>query len=165
MVSCLNFWLRSIFIVILGGFFIQKIHLAHSATGVGIARQYVSGALSIYKVSDLDFGAALAGAPRLRLPNLNSETPQNASFRIQGEPRQTVTTSFPTGSIFLDHPVTADQIEVRRFRSRPGGQSGGTVRIRNTGERMLYISAQRQAIPLGVAPGQYTGSFIVDVVY
>jgi hypothetical protein len=162
---CFNFWLRSIFIIILGSFFIQKAHIAYSVTGVGIVRQYVPGVLSIYKVSDMNFGGAFPGAARLRLPNDNFETPENASFRIQGEGGQTVTTTFPPGSIFLNHPTSGDQIEVDRFRSRPGGASGGTVRIQNTGERTLFISAQRLAIPLGVASGLYTGSFVVDVVY
>jgi hypothetical protein len=161
----LNLWLRSIFIIIISSFFLQKVHVAYSATGVGTVRQYVPGALSIYKISDMDFGVAAPGAARLRLPNDNLETPENASFRIQGEARQTVTTSFPTGSIFLTEPVSGDQIEVNRFRTRPGGQSGGTVRIRNTGERLLFVSAQRLFIPNNSTPGLYSGSFVVDVVY
>lgn len=145
----------------MGGFFIQKIQLAHSTTGVGVVRQYVPGTLSIYKVSDMDFGLAAPGAAQLRLANVNSETPENASFRIQGEPGSTVTITLPPGSIFLSHPTSGDQLEVNRFRSRPNG----TARIQATGQRLLYVSAQRLAIPLGVEPGVYTGTFVVDVVY
>lgn len=165
MVRFLNAWLQPVLFLFFVSCCVYKIHSAHSATGVGVARQYVPGTLYIYKVSDMDFGVAAPGAARYRMPNVNEENAENASFRIQGEPRDTVTTTFPTGSIFLSHATSGDQIEVRRFRSRPGGQSGGNVRIRNTGERMLFISAQRQAIPLGVAPGLYTGTFTVDVVY
>jgi len=161
MVRILSLWLRPFLLFFAIGFLIQNVHTAYSATGVSTARQYVPGSLSIYKVSDMNFGTAAPGAARLRLANVNSETPENASFRIQGEARQTVTITLPPGSIFLDHPTSGDQIEVNRFRSRPNG----TARIRNTGERLLFVAAQRLAIPIGVEPGLYTGTFVVDVVY
>jgi len=165
MVRKLENWFQPILFLFFIGCCGYKIQAAHSITGVGVARQYIPSTLSIYKISDMNFGVAAPGAPRYRIANVNSENAENASFRIQGDPGVTVTTTFTTGSIFLSHATSTDQIEVNRFRSRPGGQTGGNVRIRNTGERLLFMAAQRLAIPLGTTPGLYTGTFTIDVVY
>lgn len=165
MVRLFYVWLQPVLFLFFVSSCVYKIHFAHAATGVGVARQYVPGALSMFKVSDMQFGVAAPGAARYRIDNVNEENAENASFRIQGEAGFTVITTFTTGSIFLTHATSGDQLEVNRFRSRPGGQSGGSVRIRNTGERLLFLSAQRLEIPLDATPGLYTGTFTVDVVY
>ncbi len=134
---------------------------AYSASASNLVRMHVPGSIGIIKISDLDFGTEFQGGPRKRVDRGSSETPENASFLVQGEARRTFTISIPTGSVFLNHPTSGDQLEVRNFRSRPNGSS----RIRNSGERMIYVGATRRPIPLSVAPGLYTGTFTVTVVY
>ncbi|MGH1467556.1 MAG: DUF4402 domain-containing protein [Bdellovibrionales bacterium] len=134
---------------------------AYSIATTNLVRMYVPGSIGIIKISDLDFGVEVQGGPRKRVPRGSAETPENASFLVQGVGGATFTISIPPGSIFLDHPTSGDQLEVRNFRSRPNGSG----RIQNNGERMVYVGATRRPIPLTAAPGLYTGTFTVTVVY
>lgn len=115
--------------------------------------------IAITKISDMDFGVGFLGDPSKRIANVNSETAENASFLVTGERRTTFTTTLPN-FIFMTHSSSGDRIRVRRFRSRP--RNG---RIRNTGERMIFVSATRNAIGTGISTGSYSGTFTVDVVY
>lgn len=142
-------------------FFINDFEKAYAASGVGQARLVVPGSLIIVKTSDLDFGAAMPGDARKRVTRASADVPDNATFEVYGIAGSTITISIPPGSIFLSHATSGDQLEVNRFRSRPNG----TGRIRNTGQRTIFVGADRLAIPLGVASGLYTGVFTVDVVY
>jgi len=141
--------------------FLYKPNLAYSISAVSQAITTVEIDIAINRISDLDFGTALPGAPRLRIPPTNTENPQNASFLVTGIAGHAITITTPPGSIFITEPISGDQLEVRNFRSRPRG----TSTIRNTGERMIFVGAARRAIPANASPGLYSGSFTVTVVY
>lgn len=134
---------------------------ALSASAVSQSKQIVYAPTGLLKISDLDFGMALAGTPRKRVAPGSSENPENASFLASGSAGATFTIILPTTNILLTNPGSSDQLIVRRFRSRPKNSG----RIRANGTRMIYVGATRRPIAAGVAPGLYTGTFTVQIVY
>lgn len=134
---------------------------AYSASDSSQAIANVEIDIAINRISDLDFGSALPGDPNKRVPPGNTENAENASFLVDGIAGSTITITLPPGSVFITEPISGDQLEVDRFRSRPNG----TGRIRNNGERMIFVGARRRRIPNNASPGLYQGSFTVTVVY
>ncbi len=157
----INNYTRFTLAIALLAIFLYSAPVAHSISITGTTQTLVQPALTVTKISDMDFGTDVQGSPNKRIRPRNFENDENASFLIEGVANAAITITTPPGSIFLDHTSSGDQLEVRRFRSTPRG----TSTIRNTGERMLYVGAQRRRIPNNVASGLYTGTFTVTVVY
>lgn len=118
-----------------------------------------SAPITITRVSDLDFGTAFLGDPNKRIRQTNAETSENASFLITGDAGVTFTTTLPD-RIWMNHSSSGSRIRVRRFRSTP--RNG---RIRNSGERLIFVGATRNSIPTNISTGSYAGTFTVTVVY
>lgn len=115
--------------------------------------------ISISQISDLDFGSAMLGDPAKTVNPGSVENSENASFLVTGDARSTFSISLPN-NMWITNSSSGDRIRVRRFRSTP--RNG---RIRNNGERTVYVGATRDAIPAGLSPGIYSGAFTMTVVY
>jgi len=116
--------------------------------------------IAITQVSDLNFGTAFTGDPQKRVNPGNSENAENASFLVTGDPGFTFNITRP-GRIWITHSTSGDRIRVRRFRSRPRNRG----RIRNNGQRLVFVGATRNAIPTNISSGLYSGVFTLTVVY
>lgn len=116
--------------------------------------------ITITQVSDLDFGTAFLGDPAKVVDRGTTETAENASFLVTGDPGATFNITRPT-RIWITHAPSGDRIRVRRFRSRPNRRG----RIRNNGERLVFVGATRNAIPANISTGFYSGTFTFTVVY
>lgn len=159
MKNTLSLFLAALFMGFIGASF--YISPAHSVSDTSQAVANVETDIAINRVSDLDFGSALPGDPNKIIAPGNAENAENASFLVDGIAGSTITISLPPGSVFITEPLSGDQLEVDRFRSRPNG----TGRIRNNGERMIFVGARRRPIPNNASPGLYQGSFTITVVY
>jgi len=116
--------------------------------------------ITITQVSDLNFGTAFLGDPVKRVNPGNAENAENASFLITGDRGATFTVTRPN-RIWITHSSSGDRIRVRRFRARPNNSG----RIRNNGERLMFVGATRNAIPTNISTGLYSGTFTLTVVY
>jgi len=119
-----------------------------------------SAPITITQISDLDFGVAFLGDSQKRVPSSNVENAENASFLITGDAGRTFTVTRP-GRIWMTHTPSGDRIRVKRFRARPNNSG----RIRNNGERLIFVGATRNRIPAGISTGSYSGTFTITVVY
>lgn len=134
-----------------------------SPTATGTAKLTVIQAISIAKVSDLDFQTAAQGSPAETISPGNSENAGNASFDVTGNPGSTFAIQLPTGPI----PMIGENggsIPVLNFTSNPANSSTIPVSGANA-KRTIYVGATRTAIPANAPTGAYTGSFAVTVVY
>ncbi|HAG91854.1 MAG TPA: hypothetical protein DCL41_08280 [Bdellovibrionales bacterium] len=120
--------------------------------------------IDITTISSLDFGSALPGDPALTLPNVNSETDQNASFYITGQKNTSFTLSLPaegTVQMITGTGVNLNQkISVTGFNYKPNN-----LKLSKSGDLYLYVSATRAALSTDQVPGYYSTSFIITVIY
>jgi hypothetical protein len=139
--------------------------LARAAGAIGTAVQTVIAAISLRKVSDLDFGNAAPNDPAKTVPAGTGETSENASFAVYGEPGRNFTILLPSdGSVQMTTRsglLPNESIPVLGFTSFPARV--GT--LGPTGEAMLYVGATRSALKPNQALGRYSGTFTVNVVY
>jgi hypothetical protein len=135
--------------------------LGCQATSESSASLKVMRALAIENISPLDFGTAVAGSSEQKVEAGETESLDNASFVVTGQPNSLFTIILP-GQIFMSKSGTnARRIKVDRFVSYPG-YSGS---LDQRGKRMLYVGATRESLPINTEPGDYRGSFEVSVVY
>jgi len=138
---------------------------ARAAGAIGTAVQTVIAAISIRRVSDLDFGTAAPGDPAKTVPPGSSENSENASFAVFGEPGRTFSIILPSnGSVTMmtgSGLLQSEKIEVSGFNSFPSRV--GT--LGPAGEAMLYVGASRSALKPNQSQGRYSGTFTVNVVY
>ncbi len=139
--------------------------LARAAGAIGTAVQTVIAAISIRKVSDLDFGVAAPNDPAKTVPAGSGENSENASFMVTGEPGRNFTILLPSdGSVQMTTRsglLPNESIPVARFTSFPARV--GT--LGPSGEALLYVGATRSALKPNQVQGQYSGTFTVNVVY
>jgi len=138
---------------------------ANAASTTADALQTVTAAISIAKVSDLDFGTGAQGDGAKAVAPGAAENAENASFTVTGEASQAYTISLPAdGSVVMSTGGggTADtEIGVEGFTSFP--DTTGTLGAGGT--ETLYVGATRDALRATQTPGSYSGVFTVTVVY
>lgn len=132
-------------------------------SAIEIARigQRIIPILNIKKTSDMYFPDAFPGSPSYTIEAGNSETAQNASFLLTGEPNKRVNIILPTQRIILQNGKHQAKIYVHNFRSNVGQ----TSQLNNDGELKLFIGATREEIPNKIPSGDYSGNFYVTVLY
>lgn len=148
--------------IIFSGFILLASN-AHAAQATGRALMRVIQSLSVTNVSDLIFSEASAGAASETIAPDQTETAQNASFEITGEPNRPINISLPAdGTVTMTTAGggTADsEIAVAQF------QSNSPAQIEATGKVNLFVGATRAALSATQVVGDYEGTFIVDVVH
>ena len=107
------------------------------------------------------FPDAYPGSPAFTIDPTNSETAQNASFLVTGEPGKRVTIILPKQRVTLEENKSGAKIYVEDFKSNVGHTSD----LDQNGELNLYVGATRMDIPTRTPSGDYTGTFTVTVMY
>ncbi len=135
----------------------------HAATGTAKAQMKVLAALNITKTSDLVFSEAAAGALAETVLPETTETAQNASFTITGEPNRAITINLPTdGTVVMRKGAggTADtEVAVNSFAMSP------MTNIDSSGTSILYVGATRADLSVTQEGGDYEADFDVEVIY
>lgn len=128
------------------------------------AKQTIVHRLQITKVSDLDFGEASPGdGPKTILPG-TTETRENASFEVIGEPQRCFQIILPQkNSVKMVNSGggVGREIMIQEFSSYPSR----TGTLGSNGKSMVYVGATREAISSRQKTGDYLGQFYVTVVY
>lgn len=140
-----------------------------SDSATASAFQDVMTRISIEKKSDLFFGQAPQGDREKTVLAGTSETSENASFVVTGDPDRSYTILLPTdGSVTMTNVSSGteiekyNKIEVYRFTSFPLSFEG---HLDSQGRQTIYVGATRQALHPRQSPGRYVGSFSITVVY
>lgn len=133
------------------------------------ALQVVEAAISITKLSDLNFGVAIQGDAEKTVAAGAIDNLENASFKILGEPNKAFQLTIPANStvkMYLggDSSLTdpTKMIDVEDFTSNLDGTSPS---IDANGEKLLLVGATRSALLANQTRGNYSGDFEVTVVY
>ncbi|MGZ3770432.1 MAG: DUF4402 domain-containing protein [Bdellovibrio sp.] len=139
-------------------------NISFAASTTGNALQQVIAAIAITNTSDLDFGSAPQGdAQKLVAPG-SAENAENGSFAVTGQANTAYTITLPAdGTVVM---TTAggganQTIAVNSFTSFPSG----TGLLNATGNQSLFVGATRAALGSSQAPGSYTATYTVTVVY
>lgn len=139
---------------------------SHAATDHAHIEQRVLHSLRIEKVSDMIFPDAVSGdSPYTIFPG-NGESPENASFKVYGEPGKIFRIILPpNGSIKLRLRGLFDQRSTVRVNKFESNFRSGYGRIDSDGLTDLFIGATRSALLFNQRSGLYRGRFQVTVVY
>lgn len=136
---------------------------AQAAQGTAQAKMKVVTAVAVNQISDLLFSETAVGAAAETVDADSSETAQNASFEIVGEPNRAIIVTLPTDGtvkMMTGGGGSADtEIPVDQFTSNNPTQIDGA------GSTQLFIGATRSTLSPTQVSGDYEGSFSVDVVY
>ena len=136
---------------------------AHAATGTAKAQMKVLSTINVTKVSDLLFAEASAGAAAETVNADTTETAQNASFDVTGEPNRAVTVNLPAdGTVFMrtaggGSPTT--EVAVNGFTSN------ALTNIDASGVSQLFVGATRADLDVAQQAGDYEADFDVEVIY
>lgn len=137
-----------------------------SETEFATIEQRVISSLNITKRSDMVFPVAVAGDGGYTIIPTSSETSENASFLISGEPNMAFRVILPGDNQVKLRSVK--QLDGGRFISVNGFDSNlktSSGRLDRRGEFLLFVGASREAIPRTLPSGLYRGTFSVTVVY
>lgn len=129
---------------------------------IGIAKA-AAVAVSITSVSDLDFGVGVQGDPPKTVLPGTSETTENGSFLVTGDPNKAYSIALPNGSINLSVTTGNAKLKVNNFTSFPSEGAHGV--LDSSGKQTIYIGATRAAVPNTQKKGKYIGSYVVTVRY
>ena len=139
---------------------------AFAASTTANAIQTVIAALSIAKVSDLDFGTAPAGDVAKTVAPGTVEDASNASFTVTGAPSTAYTITLPAdGTVTMQTAGGGlnKDIAVNSFASFPAAGANGMLSAGGT--QLLLVGATRAALGAAQVAGSYTASFTVTVIY
>ncbi|WP_374029436.1 DUF4402 domain-containing protein [Bdellovibrio bacteriovorus] len=137
-------------------------YTAQAAQGTAKAKMKVVTALAVSQVSDLLFSDAAAGAPEEVVAADSSETAQNASFKITGEPSRPLTVTLPadgTVTMITGSGSPDESISVNSFTSN------FVTGLDTSGQADLFVGATRAQLSGTQASGDYEADFVVDVAY
>lgn len=134
---------------------------AFAVTQTARINQRIYPALDIKRMSDMYFPDAYPGSPSFTVEAGNSETAQNASFLVTGEPGKRVSVILPRERIVLQNQSYRAKIFVDDLESNVG-HSGV---LDNNGELKIFVGGTRREIPSRIPSGDYSGSFCVTVMY
>lgn len=138
---------------------------AQAASADANSLQKVIAKLTIEKITNLDFGTAVAGDGEKQVPADVAETTENASFAVGGEPFYNYAIQLPADNTVIMKKGaggTSDtEILVNSFDSFPMGL--GTLDA--AGASSLFVGATRSALATTQETGDYVGTFTVSIVY
>lgn len=137
---------------------------AMAASTTADAKQIVTSAITITKVSDLEFGSAAQGDAAKTVAPGAAENAENASFTVAGAPNTAYTVTLPAnGTVTMQTGAGGanETIAVSAFTSFPA--TSGMISA--GGSQLLLVGAQRAALGASQVAGSYTASFTVAVVY
>jgi hypothetical protein len=119
--------------------------------------------LSAAPISGLNFGILVPGDSGATIPPGTSESPQNASVQVNGDPNTAYTIIFPQSSITLTTGAAGltERFDASSFLSFPAAGSNGL--LNGFGQQIIYIGASRDALLPNQSPGPYSGTFDITV--
>lgn len=128
------------------------------------AWQASAAEISVLAVSSLNFGEAPQGDSSKSVSPGSSETASNASFSVSGSPGTAYTIGLPIEAEMITGSGGAYQsIRISSFKSNPGEGANGY--LDSNGSQTLYVGATRDPISSAQVAGQYSGSFMITVIY
>ena len=133
----------------------------HAASQTARINQRIYPTLEIKRMSDMFFPDSFPGAPSYTIEPGNSETAQNASFLVTGEPGKRISVILPTEKIVLQNGTHRAKIFVSNLRSN----AGNSATLDNNGELKIFVGGRREEIPSRIPSGDYSGNFCVTVMY
>ena len=153
-----------IYAIVLATTSVSKAATRFSDSASAIAKQQIVHRLQIKKTSDLNFGEASPGDGPKLVPAGTAENPENASFEVRGEPNRMYQIVLPSNNSVVMSTTGGGpngEITIKEFFSWPirYGMMNGN------GESNIYVGALREAIKTKQKVGEYTGQFVVTVVY
>jgi len=117
--------------------------------------------LSVEPMSGLDFGRAIQGDFAVVVPASPIRSPQNAVFKIEGDPNRAYSIILPNQVVELTHIQGRGVIGIQQFQSFPAGQGN----LDSNGRQILIVGATRNPISRAEPPGEYRGQFVIIVSY
>lgn len=133
-------------------------------TEIASAKQTIVHRLQIQKISDLNFGEASPGDGSKIITAGNTETNENASFQVSGEPNRAYQIILPPDNsvkMVTGSGGANREIVIKDFNSTPSRLG----RLDNVGQSKIYVGATRGSIPTTQKTGEYVGQFYITVVY
>lgn len=138
----------------------------YSATEFAHIEQRVIASLKIVKKSDMLFPDAISGDGPYSIPASSSDTPENASFIVSGEPGKVFRVILPQdGQVKLrrrGHFGKRSTVKINRFKSNLNNNFG---KISKRGTQELFVGATRESLLPNQKSGRYRGHFHVTVIY
>lgn len=129
-----------------------------SASASATATTTILVSISMSKVQDLNFGVGSPGDPEKVASPLDSMA---ARFNVMGNPNSTYLIVLPSDGAVKMSDGMGNSISLSSFSSYP--KSNGE--LDSSGAQRLNVAATRSAIDAHQAPGIYSGSFTVTVIY
>ncbi|WP_372655217.1 DUF4402 domain-containing protein [Halobacteriovorax sp.] len=115
--------------------------------------------ITITHKQDLNFGTVVQGDPKKVISPKGSE-PNNARFKIKGDINTAYTIILPS-QIFISLDGAGNKvIKVNKFTSRP---TNGM--LNSKGKQTVKVGATLAKIGVNKPPGNYFGTFTIDVIY
>ncbi len=121
-----------------------------------------SAPITITQKQDLNFGTLVQGDSKKVVTPKNSE-PNNARFLIKGDSNTAYTITLPIEIFISLNGAGAKTIKVNRFKSKPNEGANGL--LNNKGRQTIKVGATLAKIGVNKPPGNYFGTFTVDVIY
>lgn len=118
--------------------------------------------ISIQNEASLDFGTVLAGST-LTIPPGNNPSSDSARFEVTGEKRTAYTIILPTSGVVRHNTQTQFEIALSGFQSNPPEGNNGL--LAPNGKQKLWVGATLGPVPFSTPAGNYSGSFVVEVIY
>lgn len=119
--------------------------------------------IEIRPEADLEFGIIVANSGPVTVAPDTSPSAPSARFLTRGEKRTSYTIILPDTAQMSHVNFPNDQISFSNFQSNP--EEGANGYLGNNGRQRVYVGATVENIPANLRPGQYQGSFSVEVIY
>ena len=119
--------------------------------------------LRIKSISDLNFGILTQGdGPKIVGPQ-NLENATNASFEAKGDAYTAYTIILPISATISLNGRGRSPITISNFVSNPSEGANGL--LSRNGKQIIYVGATLSAIPVNQPSGDYTGDYVVEILY
>ncbi|GEM_PF-4070963 len=118
--------------------------------------------ISITQKQDLNFGTLVQGDSKKVISPKGSE-PNNARFIIKGDANTVYTIILPLEIYISLNGAGLKKIKVHKFKSKPLVGANGL--LNSKGKQALKVGATLAKIGVNKPPGNYFGSFTIDVIY
>ena len=119
--------------------------------------------LTISAISGLEFGELVQGDPIKVIQPGTRENPYNASFLVSGKRYTTYSIILPTSSQLSFSGGGDFHLIISNFQSYPPEGFNGLLNRR--GKQRIYVGASIGPLSFSQPSGNYSGDFVIEVIY